>query len=121
MDKQWSRAKGFDTFCPLGPWLVGAGDVDPDNLRIQCRLNGQVMQDANTNQMIFSCGRLVSYLSHQFTLLPGTVILTGTPEGVGFARRPPVYLRPGDRVEVEIEGIGTLVNYVRASSERSRF
>ena len=111
-DKQWTRAKSFDTFCPLGPWLVTADELDPDRCRIRSRLNGQVMQDANTNAMMFSCRHLLSYLSHQFTLLPGTVILTGTPEGVGMARQPPVFLRPGDRVEVEIDGIGTLSNPV---------
>ncbi len=111
-DKQWSRAKGFDTFCPLGPWLVTADELDPGALRVRSRLNGQVMQDANTADMIHSCAALVSYLSHQFTLLPGTVILTGTPEGVGTARTPPVYLAAGDRIEVEIEGVGVLRNVV---------
>lgn len=117
-DKQWARAKGFDTFCPLGPWLVTSDELAPDNLTIRGRLNGQTMQDSNTNQMIFSCRELVSYLSRQLTLLPGTLILTGTPEGVGFARTPPVFLQAGDRIEVEIEGIGTLVNYVRRSEAR---
>jgi 2-keto-4-pentenoate hydratase/2-oxohepta-3-ene-1,7-dioic acid hydratase in catechol pathway len=113
LDKQWTRAKGFDTFCPLGPWLVTAEELQPDRLAIRSRLNGRVMQESDTSQMVFSCAALISYLSHQFTLLPKTVILTGTPEGVGFARQPPVYLRPGDRIEVEIEGIGTLCNVVR--------
>ncbi len=111
-DKQWSRAKGFDTFCPLGPWLVTRDEVDPDNCGIRSRLNGQLVQDSNTGNMMHSCAKLVSYLSHQFTLLPGTVILTGTPEGVGFARTPPLFLRDGDCIEVEIDGIGTLVNFV---------
>jgi 2-keto-4-pentenoate hydratase/2-oxohepta-3-ene-1,7-dioic acid hydratase in catechol pathway len=111
-DKQWSRAKGFDTFCPLGPWLVTADELDPDNCGIRSRLNGQLMQDSNTSKMIHSCAELVSYLSHQFTLLPDTVILTGTPEGVGFARTPPVFLKDGDTIEIEIDGIGTLVNFV---------
>ena len=111
-DKQWARAKGFDTFCPLGPWLVTADSLNPDNCAIRTRLNGEVMQNANTNQMIHNCAALISYLSHQFTLLPGTLILTGTPEGVGLARTPPVFLKPGDRVEVEIDGIGTLSNSV---------
>jgi 2-keto-4-pentenoate hydratase/2-oxohepta-3-ene-1,7-dioic acid hydratase in catechol pathway len=117
-DKQWSRAKGFDTFCPLGPWLVTADELDPDNCAIRSRLNGRIMQDSSTSNMIHSCARLVSYLSHQFTLLPGTVILTGTPEGVGFARTPPVFLRDGDRIEVEIDGIGSLVNTVTAEQGR---
>ena len=111
-DKQWSRAKGFDTFFPIGPWLVTAYEVNPAGLRVRSRLNGEVMQDANTADMIHSCATLVSYLSHQFTLLPGTVILTGTPEGVGMARTPPVYLAAGDRIEVEIDGVGLLRNVV---------
>ena len=111
-DKQWSRGKGFDTFCPLGPWLVTADELDPDNCGIRSRLNGQVMQESNTSSMMRSCAELVSYLSHHFTLLPGTVILTGTPEGVGFARQPPVFLKEGDRIEIEIDGIGTLTNTV---------
>jgi len=115
-DKQWARAKGFDTFCPLGPWLVTADELDADRCAVRSRLNGQLMQDACTSDMVFSCRSLVSYLSHQFTLLPGTVILTGTPEGVGMARTPPVFLQAGDRIEVEIEGIGTLSNEVGAES-----
>jgi len=111
-DKQWTRAKSFDTFCPLGPWIVTADEVDPQQCVIRSRLNGRLMQEAHTGAMVFSCRQLVSWLSHQFTLLPGTVILTGTPEGVGMARQPPVFLRPGDRIEVEIEGIGTLSNPV---------
>ncbi len=111
-DRQWARAKGFDTFCPLGPHLVTADEIDPQQCGIRSRLNGRVMQDSNTANMIHSCARLISYLSHQFTLLPGTVILTGTPEGVGFARTPPVFLRAGDMIEIEIDGIGTLRNEV---------
>lgn len=113
IDKQWARGKSFDTFCPLGPWIIPADALDPDRCAIRSRLNGRVMQDSNTSDMIFSCRTLISYLSHQFTLLPGTLILTGTPEGVGMARTPPVYLREGDRIEVEIEGIGTLASPVR--------
>lgn len=115
-DKQWTRAKGFDTFGPLGPWIVTADELNPDRLAIRSRLNGEVMQQASTSSMIHNCAALVSYLSHQFTLLPGTVILTGTPEGVGMARKPPVFLKPGDRIEVEIEGIGTLANPVAGES-----
>ena len=112
IDKQWARAKSFDTFCPLGPCLVVDPGMDPDALGVRTRLNGEVMQDSNTKDMIFSAPRLISYLSHQFTLVPGTVILTGTPEGVGFARKPPRYLRPGDTITVEIDGIGELTNPV---------
>lgn len=111
-DRQWARAKSFDTFCPLGPLLVTADSCNPTSLHIRTILNGHVMQDASTGGMIFSVPVLVSYLSHQFTLLPGTVILTGTPAGVGFARSPQVFLRPGDEITVEIEGIGELTNRV---------
>jgi 2-keto-4-pentenoate hydratase/2-oxohepta-3-ene-1,7-dioic acid hydratase in catechol pathway len=112
LDKQWARAKGFDTFCPLGPWLVTPDELDPNRCAVRSRLNGTVMQQATTADMIFPCRELIRYLSQQFTLLPGTVILTGTPEGVGVARRPPVFLQAGDRIAVEIEGIGALENVV---------
>lgn len=111
-DTQWARGKSFDTFAPLGPWIET--ELDPDNVRLLSRVNGQVMQDSNTSDLIFSCRELIAYLSDAMTLLPGTVILTGTPSGVGFARKPPVFLRPGDTVEIEIEGIGTLSNPVIA-------
>ncbi len=114
-DKQWARAKGFDTFCPLGPWIVTRDELDPDNCDVISRLNGQVMQHSNTRHMIHSCRTLVSYVSHQFTLLPGTIILTGTPEGVGMARTPPVFMKPGDRIEIEVAGIGVLQNTVGAA------
>jgi 2-keto-4-pentenoate hydratase/2-oxohepta-3-ene-1,7-dioic acid hydratase in catechol pathway len=114
-DKQWARGKGFDTFCPLGPCLVLAEPgINPNSFPIRARLNEQVMQNSNTADMIFSVPFLISYLSHQFTLRPGTVIVTGTPEGVGCARKPPVYLRPGDTISVEIDGIGVLTNPVAA-------
>jgi len=112
LDTQWARGKSFDTFCPLGPWIET--ELDPDKVAIRSRLNGRVMQDSNTSELIFNCRELISYLSHNLTLLPGTVIMTGTPEGVGFARKPPVYLQPGDVIEIEIEGIGTLSNPVVA-------
>lgn len=111
LDKQWARAKSFDTFCPLGPWIET--DIeDPENCDISSRLNGKVMQDSNTSDLIFDTSELISYCSNNFTLLPGTVIMTGTPEGVGFARKSPVFLSPGDEIEIEIEGIGTLKNSV---------
>jgi 2-keto-4-pentenoate hydratase/2-oxohepta-3-ene-1,7-dioic acid hydratase in catechol pathway len=100
--REWVRAKSFDTFCPVGPWLETA--LDPAHVRVQGRLNGQTMQDASTSLMIFSIPFLISYLSRGMTLLPGTLLLTGTPAGVGFARKPPVFLKPGDLFEVEIEG-----------------
>jgi len=110
LDIQWARAKSFDTFAPLGPWIET--ELDPSNAGIRTRLNGRLMQESNTSDLIFSVPALVSWLSQSMTLLPGTVILTGTPSGVGFARTPPVFLRPGDVVEVEIDGIGTLRNPV---------
>jgi 2-keto-4-pentenoate hydratase/2-oxohepta-3-ene-1,7-dioic acid hydratase in catechol pathway len=110
---QFCRGKSFDTFCPLGPVVVPASEIpDPGNLRVVCRVNGAVMQDASTADMIFPVERLVSELSQGTTLLPGTAILTGTPGGVGMARKPPVYLRHGDIVEVEVERIGVLRNTV---------
>ncbi|MCL5674958.1 MAG: fumarylacetoacetate hydrolase family protein, partial [Candidatus Omnitrophica bacterium] len=107
-DKQWARAKSFDTFCPIGPYIETS--LNPLNLKIQTRLNGKIMQDDSTKNMIFNIPKVISYLSKQMTLLPGTVIMTGTPSGVGFARKPPVFLKDGDVVEVEIENIGILKN-----------
>lgn len=113
---QWIRGKSFDTFCPLGPVLVTADEIpDPQALRIRTTINGQVMQDQVTGDMIFTVARLISFLSQDTTLLPGTVILTGTPGGVGFTRKPPVFLRSGDEVVVEIDKIGRLVNFVEAA------
>ncbi|HEX2746566.1 MAG TPA: fumarylacetoacetate hydrolase family protein [Verrucomicrobiales bacterium] len=110
---QWCRAKTFDTFCPLGPCLVTRDELpDPSALTIRTVLNGNVMQDWTTDDMIFDVPSLISFLSGSTTLLPGTVILTGTPHGVGFARTPPVFMQPGDTVSVEISGIGTLTNPV---------
>ncbi|GAB2695506.1 fumarylacetoacetate hydrolase family protein [Thalassiella azotivora] len=102
-DGQWARAKGFDSSCPLGPYLVT--DLDPSALRVSARLDGETVQDGTTADMVFDVAELVSYVSQAFTLLPGDVVLTGTPAGVG-------PLQPGQRVEVEIEGIGTLSNPV---------
>ena len=111
---QWARGKSFDTFCPLGPYIVTKDEIhDPDNLRISTTLNGKVMQESNTADMIFDVANVVSDLSRSMTLLPGTVILTGTPEGVGFTRNPPVFLKEGDTVTVSIEKIGELTNPVR--------
>ena len=112
--RQWCRGKSFDTFCPLGPCLVTRDALpDPMSLRIQTRLNGETMQDWTTADMIFDVPTLISFLSEGTTLVPGTVILTGTPQGVGFARRPPVFLKDGDHVTVDIEQVGTLSNPVR--------
>ncbi len=111
---QFCRGKSFDTFCPIGPKVIPASEIpDPQNLRLVCRVNGVVMQDTPTSDMIFSVATLISELSRGTTLLPGTLILTGTPSGVGFARTPPVFLTNGDVVEVEVERVGTISNKVR--------
>jgi 2-keto-4-pentenoate hydratase/2-oxohepta-3-ene-1,7-dioic acid hydratase in catechol pathway len=116
--RQWARGKSFDSFCPLGPCVVTADEIpDPNNLGIRAILNGRVMQDSNTSDMIFDVQGLISDLSRSFTLLPGTVILTGTPEGVGFTRQPPVFLREGDVITIEIDGIGSLANKVGRESD----
>jgi 2-keto-4-pentenoate hydratase/2-oxohepta-3-ene-1,7-dioic acid hydratase in catechol pathway len=111
--KQWMVGKTFDTFAPCGPWLVTADEVpDPHALGIRLRLNGQTMQESNTRQMIFRAGTILAYLAQVFTLEPGDLVFTGTPSGVGFARKPPVFLKAGDVVEVEIDGLGVLSNPV---------
>ncbi|PTX95699.1 fumarylacetoacetate hydrolase family protein [Opitutus sp. ER46] len=110
---QWCQGKSFDTFCPLGPVLVTKDEIpNPNALQLKTILNGQVMQDWNTNDMIFDVPAIIEFLSGSKTLLPGTVILTGTPHGVGFARRPPVWLKAGDSITIEIEKIGALTNPV---------
>ena len=109
-DGQWVRAKSLDTFCPLGPELVQL--EDPQNLKLTTRVNGEVMQDSNTKEMIFGVAELISFCSHSFTLDPGDVILTGTPWGCGEFMDPKRSLRDGDVVECEIEGIGVLSNPV---------
>ena len=112
---QWSYGKSFDTFCPLGPVLVTADEIpDPNDLQIATVLNGDTVQDWTTRDMIFGVRALIEYLSAGTTLKAGTVILTGTPHGVGMAAKPPRWLVPGDTVEIRIEGIGSLVNEVRA-------
>jgi len=113
-DGQWARAKSFDTFGPLGPHVVTG--LDPSDLRIRMRVNGETVQDQSTRDMVFNVPYLISYLSHSMTLLPGTVLFTGTPCGVGIARKPPLLLKPGDECEVEIDGIGVLRNRVVAEA-----
>lgn len=115
---QYVKGKGLDTFGPMGPWIVTARDeagneaIDPHDLNVTLRLNGAVMQDGNTGQMVFRVPTLVAYLSRLLTLEPGDVIMTGTPAGVGLAREPQVFMQPGDTVEIEIDGIGLLRNRV---------
>ena len=112
---QWCRGKTFDTFCPLGPCIVTTDEIpNPNALQIKTIVNGETLQDWNTNDMIFDVPTLIEFLSGSTTLLPGTVILTGTPHGVGMARKPPRWLVPGDEVTIEIEGIGKLTNPVIA-------
>jgi 2-keto-4-pentenoate hydratase/2-oxohepta-3-ene-1,7-dioic acid hydratase in catechol pathway len=114
---QWMMGKTFDTFAPMGPAIVTADEIaDPHNLRIACRVNGETLQDSNTGNLIFGIGKLIAFLSSVFTLESGDVISTGTPAGVGFGYKPPKWLKPGDRVEVEVEGIGTLMNPVVAEA-----
>lgn len=110
-DGQWDRSKSFDTFCPLGPWVTTADEVaDPMALQLTTSVNGEIRQNASTKEMVHGVARLISYLSQGITLEPGDVLLTGTPSGVGLAMTPPVFLRPGDVVRCEIDGLGALEN-----------
>jgi len=112
---QWMIGKTFDTFAPFGPAIVTADEIaDPHNLRISLTLNGETMQNSSTSNLIFKLPQLIAYLSSVFTLEPGDIIATGTPAGVGFARKPPRWLKPGDEVRIQIEGLGELVNPVVA-------
>ncbi|NWS64106.1 FAHD2 protein, partial [Chunga burmeisteri] len=111
--RQWLLGKTFDTFCPLGPALVTKEAVaDVHNLRIRCSVNGQVMQDSSTSQLIFRLPKLIAWVSRFVTLVPGDILLTGTPPGVGVFRKPPVFLQRGDEVQCEIEELGTICNKV---------
>ena len=119
-DAQWQRGKSCDTFAPMGVYIATKDEIpDPHHLSIKLRLNGQTMQDSNTNQLIFGVPELVSFLSETITLEPGDVIATGTPPGVGFARKPPVFLKDGDQMEIEIHKLGTLANPVAAAVKES--
>ena len=112
---QWTRGKNVDGTCPIGPWIVTRDEIpDPQNLRLTCQVNGQTLQDSSTSDMIFSVQEIVSRLSYWFTLEAGDIIITGTPEGVGFARKPPIFLKPGDVTTAYVEGIGTLENRIVA-------
>jgi 2-keto-4-pentenoate hydratase/2-oxohepta-3-ene-1,7-dioic acid hydratase in catechol pathway len=111
----WTMGKSFDTHGPLGPWLVTADELgDPHGLRLRTWVNGDLRQDASTDDLVFDCWQMIEHLSSAFTLEPGDVISTGTPAGVGFSQQPPAFLRAGDVVRIEIEGIGTLENPVVA-------
>lgn len=114
-DGQWVRAKSQDTFGPFGPYIVTKDEIaDPQVLPIRCSVNGRLLQSSNTSKMIFTVKELIAYISRGVTLNPGDVITTGTPNGVGFAQKPPVFLRDGDSVTVEIDGVGSLTNAVKA-------
>jgi 2-keto-4-pentenoate hydratase/2-oxohepta-3-ene-1,7-dioic acid hydratase in catechol pathway len=116
-DQQWVRAKSIDGFCPLGPFIVTPDEFgDPQDKRLTARVNGETMQDSTTAEMIFGVAEIVSFLSHACTLEPGDLILTGTPWGVGGFRDPPVFLEPGDTVEIEVEGVGVLANEVGSTT-----
>lgn len=115
-DGQWTRGKSPDTFCPLGPRLVPAAEVpDPQALRIRAILNGETMQESTTAMMVFGVAELIAFISQAITLEPGDLIATGTPAGVGVFREPPVFMRPGDEITIEIEELGALTNPVRAA------
>ena len=117
-DGQWQRGKSCDTFAPMGQTIVTTDTItDPHKLSIKLTLNGEIMQDSNTDQLIFGVPQLIEFISESITLEPGDVIATGTPPGVGFARKPPVFLKPGDQVEIFIEGMGGLGNPVVAEQE----
>jgi 2-keto-4-pentenoate hydratase/2-oxohepta-3-ene-1,7-dioic acid hydratase in catechol pathway len=111
---QWFKGKSLDRSCPLGPWIVPAAELDALDTGIRCRVNGETRQDSRTSKMIFDVREIIRQLSVGFTLRPGDVVMTGTPEGVGYAMQPPRTLKDGDVVECEIDGIGTLRNTVRA-------
>jgi 2,4-didehydro-3-deoxy-L-rhamnonate hydrolase len=116
-DGQWTRGKSFDTFCPVGPAIVPAAEIaDPQALGIRCLVNGVTMQDSTTAEMVFSVAEIIAFVSEAITLEPGDLIATGTPAGVGMARTPAVFLADGDVVTVEIDGVGTLTNPVRAAA-----
>jgi 2-keto-4-pentenoate hydratase/2-oxohepta-3-ene-1,7-dioic acid hydratase in catechol pathway len=110
--KQWFLGKSLDTFCPMGPWLVTADEVDPENLNVKCWVNDELRQDANTRDLIFDIPTLIETISAGITLQPGDVIATGTPVGVGIGFTPPKFLKRGDRVTIEIDGLGRLSNSV---------
>jgi 2-keto-4-pentenoate hydratase/2-oxohepta-3-ene-1,7-dioic acid hydratase in catechol pathway len=111
--KQWDLGKSFDTFCPMGPWLVSADELDGTDTRLRCWVNGELRQEARTSQLIFDIPTLIETCSRGITLYPGDIIATGTPAGVGMGREPPVFLKSGDTVRIEIDGIGSLANPVR--------
>jgi len=112
-EPQWTRAKGADTFCPCGPWVTTADEVpDPGDLQLRTWVNSELRQDSNTCDLVFVCRELVDYIAQTCTLLPGDLILTGTPSGVGVALDPPQFLKSGDRIRIEIERLGAIEHEV---------
>ncbi len=111
---QWTRGKTLDTFCPSGPYIVSKDEIpDPQKLAIRSILNGAVMQNSNTREMIFGVAQLIAFISQGTTLMPGDLIASGTPDGVGHYRKPPIYMKPGDVIEIQVEGLGRLTNPVK--------
>jgi 2-keto-4-pentenoate hydratase/2-oxohepta-3-ene-1,7-dioic acid hydratase in catechol pathway len=117
---QWTIGKSFDTHAPFGPWITTADEIDPHSIGIRSIVNGEVRQSSNTGQMLFDCEAQIEHLSQAMTLEPGDLIYTGTPAGVGMARNPPLYLKPGDVVRIEIDGLGAIENRVEAGSVATR-
>jgi 2-keto-4-pentenoate hydratase/2-oxohepta-3-ene-1,7-dioic acid hydratase in catechol pathway len=116
-DKQWVRGKSCDTFCPAGPWLTTRDEVpDPHHLRVLARLNGRIVQDSDTSNMIFGVPQLIAHITEAITLEPGDIIATGTPAGVGVFRKPPSFLKPGDVIEIKIDGLGAIRNTMQAEA-----
>ena len=113
-DGQWVRGKSLDTFCPMGPYLITADEItDPQDLQLKCAVNNEVLQNASTKDMIFGVADLISILSKSFTFEPGDIMSTGTPSGVGFIRKPPIYLRDNDVMVTEVQHLGKLINKVK--------
>lgn len=115
LHRQWFIGKSMDTFCPMGPWVVTPDELDPENLNVRCWVNDELRQDANTRDLIFDIPTLIETISAGITLIPGDIIATGTPEGVGIGFEPPRFLRPGDRMRIAIDGLGELENSVANS------
>lgn len=113
LHRQWFIGKSIDTFCPMGPWLVTADEIDAENLNVRCWINNELRQNANTKDLIFNIPILIETLSAAVTLKPGDIIATGTPAGVGIGMNPPVFLKQGDRIKIEIDGLGVLENFVQ--------
>jgi 2-keto-4-pentenoate hydratase/2-oxohepta-3-ene-1,7-dioic acid hydratase in catechol pathway len=115
--KQWFLGKSQDSFCPMGPWVASADEVDPENLELRCWINDELRQSANTRDLIFDIPTLIETISAGITLQPGDIISTGTPSGVGIGFNPPKFLKPGDKIRITIEGLGELSNQIRSNAD----